>query len=177
VRGTTTMVISEPNPYVLCPQCVQVNYLKRDSNSGLVSIQLQTGKMECCNCGRIWTYSREDVLPINRWRHGWYPPYFIYLLVNLKKDRIYVGRTERGLSERMWDYWLLCQNWKYWQRQAKRPNAYSMKIVRAMVETGFNAFDMILLEEGSSGGAWREKHWIFRLNALDPDIGYNHRAW
>jgi hypothetical protein len=79
----------------------------------------------------------------------------------------------------MWEYWRLYRGWKYKyeQTQAKRPNAYSMQIVRAICETGFDAFDMILLEKGSGKGDWREKHWIFRLNALDPKVGYNRRAW
>jgi len=173
------MVISEPNPYVLCPQCIQVNYLKLDGGDGLVLIRRWTDTVRCRNCEHVWTYSRDDVLPINRYRFGWFASYFIYLLVNVKQDRIYVGRTDRGLHDRMWDYWRLYQGWKYkyWQTQAKRRNAYSMEIVRAICETGFDAFDMILLEKGSGNGVWREKHWILKLHATDPDIGYNRRAW
>lgn len=175
------MLFAEPDPYVICLDCNQVNYLKRDGPNGLVSIRLLSDKMECCNCGREWTYTREDTLPINRWRYGWCRPYYIYLLVNIKSDRIYVGRTESGnLQERLWWYKRRCQSWKYrWQYQpeAERPVDYRRPIVRAMAEFGFNAFDMILLEKGSDGGAWSEKHWIFRLNALDPKIGYNVRAW
>jgi hypothetical protein len=173
------MVISEPNPYVLCPQCIQVNYLKLDGGDGLVLIRRWTDTVQCRNCGHVWTHSRDDVLPINRYRFDWFASYFIYLLVNVKGDRIYVGRTDRGLHDRMWDYWRLYQGWKYkyGQTQAKRPNAYSLEIVRAICETGFDAFDMILLEKGSGKGGWREKHWILKLHATDPDIGYNRRAW
>ncbi len=178
--GNTSMVIAEPNPYVLCPQCVQVNFLKLDGRDGLVLICRWTDTVRCCNCGHVWTHSRDDILPIIRCgAFGLGFGYYIYLLVNVKGDRIYVGRTDRGLHDRMWDYWRLYQGWKfkYCQTQAKRPIAYSLEIVRTICETGFDGFDMILLEKGPSGGGWREKHWIFRLNALDPKVGYNRRAW
>ena len=175
------MVISEPNPYVLCPQCIQVNYLKLDGGDGLVLICRWTDTVRCCNCGHVWTHSRDDILPINRFPYGfgWSASYFIYLLVNVKEGRIYVGSTDKNLSEYMWGYWRHYQAWRYryWHTQAKLPKAYSREIVRAICETGFDAFDMILLEKGSSGRARREKHWIFRLNALDPKVGYNRRAW
>jgi hypothetical protein len=78
----------------------------------------------------------------------------------------------------MWDYWRLYQGWKYkyGQAQAKRPKEYSRAIVRAICETGFDAFDMILLEKGSGNGNWRETHWILKLHATDPNIGYNRRS-
>ena len=171
------MVFSDPNPYVLCPRCVQVNYLKLDGGNGLVLIRRWTDTVrQCCNCGHMWTYFKDSILPINKYRYVGLGYYF-YLLLNIKAGLIYVGRTTRSLHERMWDYWSYCQNWKYWQTQTKRPSAYSMEIVRAMVESGFNSFEMILLESGSSTGEWRERHWIFKLNSIDPKIGYNRRAW
>lgn len=175
------MVIAEPNAYVLCPQCIQVNYLKLDGGDGLVLIRRWTDTVRCRNCGHVWTYSQDDVLPINRYRVDWCTRYFIYLLVNIREDRIYVGRVGtpgRDLHDRMWDYWRLYQGWKYkyGQAQAKRPKEYSRAIVRAICETGFDAFDMILLEKGSGNGNWRETHWILKLHATDPNIGYNRRS-
>src|ERR1700678_886192 len=110
------MVFSDPNPYVLCPLCVHVNYLKLNGGNGLVLIRRWTDTVRCCNCGHVWTYLKDGVLPVNRYRYDGLG-YYIYLLVNIKTGLIYVGRTTRSLHERMWDYWSYCQNWKYWQTQ------------------------------------------------------------
>ena len=59
------MVISEPNPYVLCPLCIQVNYLKLDGGDGLFAgacdeFQVAVAKALRVNLpfGNAWEYVR-----------------------------------------------------------------------------------------------------------------------
>jgi hypothetical protein len=162
------MVIWNPDPFVVCPQCNRVNYLKVFNASGVPSKPREPEVVECCGCRREHTYCGEDVLPIiptKEWKAGRHHLYSIYLLVNSLNDLIYVGRTKKGLATRMGQY-------RDWCRA--NPRTVSRPIHCAMQEIGVDAFDMILLEDVNSDTREnRERFWIDHLDALNPLKGYN----
>jgi len=166
------VLISEPDPFVLCPQCIRVNYLKHVDASSLCPSPPKLSRVGCFNCGFTRDYGEDEILPIDRSERGWGRNYAIYMLTNIKNDMIYIGRTTSGLHVRMMHYWSYWNKWKEWQDKPHRPSAYSMRIVKAMVEDGFESFQMILLEKGDGKGVNAERRWLL---SFDLSRMYNSR--
>lgn len=171
-RGRVLMVYSHPDPFVLCPQCRQLNFLPQAPRTGS-RYDVASGKRQCERCRTTLLFSGANVLPKRhpseapvRWEIGnrCSPCYSIYLIVNRRNGMIYVGRTRGYLTDRM--YLHVCHS--------RRLTPKSSAISRAIHEFGEDAFDMFLLEEAlSNQNEDKEREYICRLKACDPRVGYN----
>jgi hypothetical protein len=156
------MVLLEPDPYVLCPTCRRLNFLKDGDIQSL----------ECCGCRTEHTFLPEEIFPIiapkaedERYRYGKHARrYTIYLIINTHNWMIYVGMTTQSLFDRKYNH----------ECSSNKLTPKSLKVNQAMAEFGHQAFQMILLEEAL--GQWKENrecYYIRRFDTNNPEKGYN----
>ncbi|MCU1225951.1 MAG: Protein containing Excinuclease subunit [Edaphobacter sp.] len=167
------MVLSKPDPYVICRRCSKVNFIIGGSIAGPLLYLPESNVVECCGCGQSQRYEREEVLPVFlregckrlgfRKHPNWYS---VYLIVNAHNGLIYVGMTRQSLHKRMELHECSCR---------KLPLKNSLAIDRAMAELGVTEFSLILLEEVlyNPHDEDRERYYISRLDACNPMKGYN----
>lgn len=92
--------------------------------------------------------------------------YRIYLIVNLKNGKFYVGQHS-GVSLH-----------KYLEkqiRQALRGDRGKLFLYQALRDHGPENFIIkeLFVCKNAEDLNWEEKHWIQELNAQDPNLGYN----
>jgi len=89
----------------------------------------------------------------------------IYVVRNTVNDKVYVGSTTQGLSQRMGEH------------RTSTPYRCAVLLVKAMKEHGFEKFYIELLEkypcENSEELKAREGYHIRRLETIDTNKGYN----
>lgn len=94
----------------------------------------------------------------------------IYKIVNTKNNKIYVGQTKQPLNKRFKDHINHAFN-------SERPNDLNCKLYIAMREEGINHFvieELELLEVDTRYAVdKKEIEWIAKLDATNPEIGYN----
>lgn len=94
------------------------------------------------------------------------PKYQVYKITNLANGLIYIGGTSDGKDRR----------WEEHKRKARL--GYESPLYRAIREYGEGAFDTLVIEDCDSAEALNEReiHWITKLHATNPEIGYNVHA-
>ena len=166
------MVFSNPQPFIVCPSCLRVNFVPALTLPLEGEDAVELGRVACVGCQEILAFGTADLLPIRqprnayrKWGHGKVSGCFsIYLLVNKCNGLIYIGKTSQTLAQRMYLHECSCRNLK--------SNRTAIQL--AMAEFGSHNFDMILLEESFfTLNTDRERDYISRLRACDPKRGYN----
>lgn len=87
---------------------------------------------------------------------------FVYKIINIVNDKIYVGCTTRELEKRLYAH--------FGQRFHNK-----RLLSRAIIKYGIDKFKISLIEQCASIDEMfeREKYWIGKLKSADPSIGYN----
>ena len=87
----------------------------------------------------------------------------IYKITNIVNGKIYIGKTEKTYLER----------WEEHKRNAKYGNI--SHLYNAMRKYGIDKFIIIDIDSASTINELnnKEKYWIAKLHATDPEIGYN----
>ena len=89
---------------------------------------------------------------------------YIYKIVNLVNNKIYIGKTINSVEHRLKEH----------IRTSKRKRTYTSYLYNAMNAYGEENFDIEVIEECQlSIIDERERFWIKKLNSQNPNIGYN----
>ena len=89
---------------------------------------------------------------------------FVYKIINLENDKVYIGQTQRDAIIR----------WQEHIYESRRKNQV-MILARAIQKYGDNAFEMEILKNCKSQeemNKW-ELYYIKKYNSTDEEIGYN----
>ena len=95
--------------------------------------------------------------------------YCIYKITNNVNGMIYIGRTN-NIKRRIKEY--RCKSKSPFKKKSK------YRIVLEMYKYGFKNFTFDVIEDNLTfeQSCDREAYWIAKLNAKDPNIGYNSKA-
>lgn len=91
--------------------------------------------------------------------------YIIYRVTNKINNKIYVGFTEKSLSDR-----------KKCHKHSALKKGLELPFYRAIRKHGFENFEWTVLEKGEGTrefGLERERHFIESYNSTDTKLGYN----